>query len=228
MLLQSLLLSHHRRSCRFMRVASCLSHPSLRLPVLSLFSVRRVWLLLGYICICFLGRYLARWKSFSPSQTSSLPPRWPGEYIPTPLSLCLCLSLSLNQRKHCCVDSPSAFFKREPLGFARADFVVSWDQFLPPPMEHIVREASHSGTQQQTQRTRAASSCSGCLMVVPNTRCRRRMKEYLPLMVQGLQASASSGMSPNRQQQQQGSVYHSNENVGTGGVHYPIPPEGVQ
>eukprot|EP00752_Nemacystus_decipiens_P002968 g2757.t1 len=56
------------------------------------------------------------------------------------------------------------------------------------------------------------------------------MKEYLPLMVQELQNATRSGTYNERQpdQGQQGSVYHSNENVGTGGVHYPSQPDGVQ
>lgn len=61
----------------------------------------------------------------------------------------------------------------------------------------------------------------------PPPRIRRRMKEYLPLMLQGLQTTTSSRTTHDRQQQR-GSVYHSNDNVGTGGVHYPSQPEGVQ
>lgn len=47
-------------------------------------------------------------------------------------------------------------------------------------------------------------------------------------MLEGLQNTARSGASTERQQGQQGSVYHSNDNVGTGGVHYPTQPDGVQ
>lgn len=47
-------------------------------------------------------------------------------------------------------------------------------------------------------------------------------------MLQGLQKTAGSGASNGRQQGQQGSVYHSNDNVGTGGVHYPSQPDGVR
>lgn len=57
------------------------------------------------------------------------------------------------------------------------------------------------------------------------------MKENLPVMVQGLQNTARSGANSERQrgqQGQQGSVYHSNDNVGTGGVHYPSQSDGVQ
>ncbi|CBN75389.1 conserved unknown protein [Ectocarpus siliculosus] len=46
------------------------------------------------------------------------------------------------------------------------------------------------------------------------------MKEYLPQMLQGLSAADQ-----NRQEQH---VYHSDDNVGPGGVHFPSQPDGVR
>eukprot|EP00903_Cladosiphon_okamuranus_P007634 g7403.t1 len=53
------------------------------------------------------------------------------------------------------------------------------------------------------------------------------MKEYLPLMLQALQNAAGSGPGGGWEQSQQGSVYDSNDNVDTGGVHHPSQPDGV-
>lgn len=56
--------------------------------------------------------------------------------------------------------------------------------------------------------------------VDPLIRAPRRMKEYLPQMLQGLSAADQ-----NRQEQH---VYHSDDNVGPGGVHFPSQPDGVR